>query len=89
MRRKGSIEFGDGVFMKIVELHFLPNPTDPEIRIEEALECDGSLCGLGIALMSEDGECTTVPSHSHLIESQPGHAECSYPIKTAKRAQKR
>ncbi len=52
------------------------SPTDPVIRIEAAIDCDGSDCNR----MFVDGEGNTLelPPHFHWIESQAGAGERTY-----------
>ena len=53
---------------------FIP-PSDPKLRIEPAIDCDGS-CGR--ALHNEDGSLVDLPPHYHLVESQVGAWTRSY-----------
>ena len=54
------------------------SPSDPTLRIETAVDCDGSECGLGVP--DEDGSLTDLPPHYHLIESQAGAGTRIYPL---------
>jgi hypothetical protein len=56
----------------------LISPTDPILRIESAIDCDGSECGL--AFPDEDGSLPGLPPHYHLIESQAGAWTRRYPL---------
>lgn len=51
-------------------------PSDPTLRIEAAIDCDGSECGL--AIPDEDGSLDDLPPHYHLVESQMGAGKRSY-----------
>jgi hypothetical protein len=70
--------------VKLVNIGFLTSPTEPEIRIEDALDCDGDRCGLDVETISYGEERTAVPPHSHMIESQLDHAEYIYPIRLSR-----
>lgn len=48
----------------------LTPPEDPNLRIEAAIDCDGSACGC--AFHDEEGELENLPPHFHLVESQDG-----------------
>jgi hypothetical protein len=54
------------------------SPSDPILRIDTAIGCDGSECGL--ALPNEDGSLDDLPPHYHLVESQMGAGTRSYPL---------
>jgi hypothetical protein len=54
---------------------FIP-PTNPNLRIESAIDCDGSECGR--AVPNEDGSLIDLPPHYHLVESEPGAWTRSY-----------
>lgn len=53
-------------------------PSDPNSRIEDAIGCDGTECGLPV--LNGDGSLDDVQPHWHLIESQPGAWKRRYPI---------
>lgn len=46
------------------------SPSDPTLRIESAIDCDGSECGR--AVHNDDGSLVDLPPHYHLVESQVG-----------------
>ena len=46
------------------------SPIDPVVRLEPAIDCDGSECG--IAVFDADGTLIDLPPHFHLVESQNG-----------------
>ena len=46
------------------------SPTDPVIRIEPAIDCDGSECRR--SFYDEEGNLMDLPPHHHLIESEVG-----------------
>ncbi len=48
----------------------LISPTNPVLRIESAVDCDGSECGSGWA--DADGVLVDLPPHYHLVESEDG-----------------
>jgi hypothetical protein len=48
----------------------LISPTNPVLRIEQAIDCDGSECGR--TFFGEDGFPMDLPPHDHLVESQEG-----------------
>jgi hypothetical protein len=48
----------------------LISPTNPVLRIEPAIDCDGSECG--IATFDTNGNLVGPPPHFHLVESEPG-----------------
>jgi hypothetical protein len=53
--------------MQTLDLHFLDrSPQSSGIQIEQAHDCDGSLCHQPI--FQEDGSLNYVAPHSHLIE---------------------
>ena len=54
------------------------SPTDPILRIEMAIDCDGSECGIGVP--NEDGSLDDLPPHFHLVESQAGAWTRSYAL---------
>jgi hypothetical protein len=54
------------------------SPADPVLRIESAIDCDGSECGLGVP--DEDGNLDDLNPHYHLVESQTGAWTRSYPF---------
>jgi hypothetical protein len=54
------------------------SPSDPILRIETAIDCDGAECGL--AIPDEDGSLNDLPPHYHLVESQTGAWTRSYPF---------
>jgi hypothetical protein len=56
----------------------LISPTNPTLRIEPAIDCDGSECG--IAFPDEDGSLPDLPPHYHMVESQPGAWTRLYPL---------
>lgn len=56
---------------------FIP-PSDPNLRIEMAIDCDGAKCGL--AIPDENGSLDDLPPHYHLVESQIGAWTRSYPF---------
>lgn len=49
---------------------FIP-PTDPLTRIESAIGCDGSECGL-VTCIVEGASPVDILPHFHLVESEPG-----------------
>jgi hypothetical protein len=54
------------------------SPSDPALRIEQAIDCDGSECGC--ALFEEDGYPIDLPPHYHLVESENGAWIRRYPF---------
>jgi hypothetical protein len=56
----------------------LISPTDPAMRIESAIGCNGLECG--DAILDEDGNLLDRSPHLHLVESQPGARTRKYPI---------
>ena len=48
----------------------LISPSDPNLRIEPAIDCDGSECGC--AVYDEQGQLEDLPPHFHLVESERG-----------------
>jgi hypothetical protein len=48
----------------------LITPTDPVLRIESAIDCDGTECGRSFS--NDDGTLIGLPPHYHLVESQIG-----------------
>jgi hypothetical protein len=56
----------------------LISPTEPLIRLEPAMDCDGSECG--IAINDEAGNLIDLPPHYHIVESQPGAWTRNYAI---------
>jgi hypothetical protein len=48
----------------------LISPTNPILRIEEAIDCDGSECG--ISLFDGIEHLVDSPPHFHLVESETG-----------------
>jgi len=54
------------------------SPTDPVLRIESAMDCDGSECGS--AVFEPDGTPVDLPPHFHVVESQNGAWTRSYAI---------
>lgn len=46
------------------------SPSSPNLRIEPAIDCDGSECGC--AVYDEEGELENLPPHFHLVESEQG-----------------
>jgi hypothetical protein len=56
------------------KLHFhksdFISPMNPSLRIEVAIDCDGSECGS--AIHDESGQLEDLSPHFHLIESEIG-----------------
>jgi hypothetical protein len=48
----------------------MTSPTDPMLRIEFAIDCDGSDCGCYVT--DEEGNPEPLPPHAHLVEWQEG-----------------
>jgi hypothetical protein len=46
------------------------SPTDPVLRLELAIDCDGGECGIGVH--DENGKMIDLEPHYHLVESQQG-----------------
>jgi hypothetical protein len=46
------------------------SPQNPNLRIEPAIDCDGTECGR--ASHEDDGGLAELPPHWHLIESEDG-----------------
>jgi len=54
------------------------SPSDPILRIEPAINCDGSECGCPV--YDEKGELEDLPPHFHLVESEDGAWTRRYPL---------
>lgn len=54
------------------------SPTNPVLRIEASIDCDGSECGVGV--FDENGSLLELPPHFHLIESGDGAWTRLYPV---------
>jgi len=56
-----------------------PSWDDPLLRIEQAIECDGSECLPYILYQAEDS-LLDLPPHYHLVMSQDGQGRRAFPI---------
>ncbi len=54
----------------------LISPANPLVRIEHAIDCDGSECGH--AFFDDDGNLADLPPHYHLVESESGAGDRAY-----------
>jgi hypothetical protein len=48
------------------------SPVEHSVRLEFAMNCDGSICHMGIYDNDEHGELTDIQPHFHLVECELG-----------------